>query len=113
LEAKLRCLVDANLIGIFLWGLDGRIIEANDAFLRMVGYSRDDLVAGRMNWRDLTPAEYHDADDRRVAQLQATGTAPPRMRKSTARKAAGAYRSWLVPPSLRAGSRKASRSCST
>src|SRR5262245_38412159 len=38
LEAKLRCLVDANLIGIFLWGLDGRIIEANDAFLRIVGY---------------------------------------------------------------------------
>ena len=77
LEAKLRCLVDANLIGIFIWGLDGRIMEANDAFLRLVGYSRDDLVAGRMRWRDLTPADYREADDRRVAQLQATGTAPP------------------------------------
>src|SRR5215468_1167539 len=77
LEAKLRCLVDANLIGIFICGLDGRILEANDAFLRLVEYDRDDLVAGRVSWRDLTPAEYRDADDRRVAQLQATGTAQP------------------------------------
>src|SRR5262249_48229896 len=76
-EAKIRRLVDANIIGICLWGLDGRIIEANDAFLRMVGYDRDDLVSGRVSWRELTPAEYRDADDRRVAQLQATGTVPP------------------------------------
>ena len=39
-EAKIRRLVDANIIGIFIWDLDGRIIEANDAFLRMVGYDR-------------------------------------------------------------------------
>src|SRR3989454_1621813 len=77
LEAKLRRLVDANIIGIFIWGLDGRIIDANDAFLRIVGYGRDDLVSGRVSWRELTPAEYRDADDRRVAQLKATGTAQP------------------------------------
>src|SRR5262249_57748412 len=77
LEAKLRCLVDAISIGIFISGLDGRILEANDAFLRLVEYDRDDLVSGRVSWRDLTPAEYRDADDRRVAQLKATGTAPP------------------------------------
>ena len=43
-EAKIRRLVDANIIGIFIWDLEGRIIEANDAFLRMVGYDREDLV---------------------------------------------------------------------
>ena len=43
-EAKIRRLVDANIIGIFTWDLDGRIIEANDAFLRIVGYDREDLV---------------------------------------------------------------------
>ena len=45
-EAKIRRLVDANIIGIVICDLDGRIIEANDAFLRMVGYDRDDLVVG-------------------------------------------------------------------
>ena len=43
-EARIRRLVDANIIGIFFWDLKGRILEANDAFLRMVGYDREDLV---------------------------------------------------------------------
>ena len=60
-EAKIRRLVDANIIGIFIWELDGRIIEANEAFLRMVGYDRTDLAAGRLRWTDLTPPEWRDA----------------------------------------------------
>jgi PAS domain S-box-containing protein len=75
LEAKVRRLVDSNIIGIFIWNLDGRIIDANDAFLRIVGYGRDDLVSGRLRWRELTPAEYRDADDQRVAELKAIRTA--------------------------------------
>jgi PAS domain S-box-containing protein len=77
LEAKVRRLVDSNIIGIFIWNLDGRIIDANDAFLRIVGYGRDDLVSGRLRWRELTPAEYRDADDQRVAELKAIRTAQP------------------------------------
>ena len=77
LEAKIRRLVESNIIGIFIWGLDDRIIDANEAFLRIVGYSRDDLVSGRLRWRELTPAEWRDADDRRVAELKATGIAQP------------------------------------
>ena len=76
-EAKIRRLVDANIIGIFIWELHGRIVDANEAFLRLVGYSREDLVSGRMSWRGLTPAEWRGADDRRVAELEATGTAQP------------------------------------
>ncbi|MET4118311.1 PAS domain S-box-containing protein [Bradyrhizobium sp. JR1.5] len=76
-EARIRRLVDANIIGIFVWDVDGRIIDANEAFLRIVGYSRDDLVSGRLRWRDLTPTEWSDADDRRLAQLEATGTTQP------------------------------------
>jgi PAS domain-containing protein len=56
--ARIRRLVDANIIGICLWKIDGDIIEANDAFLRIVGYERDDLVSGRVHRRDLTPAEW-------------------------------------------------------
>src|SRR5260370_33362722 len=43
-EAKIRRLVDANIIGIFIWDFDGRILEANDAFLSMLGYDREDLL---------------------------------------------------------------------
>lgn len=52
-EARVRRLVDSNIIGIFIWNNDGRILDTNDAFLRIIGYARDDLVSGRVRWNDL------------------------------------------------------------
>jgi PAS domain S-box-containing protein len=76
-EAKIRRFVEANIIGIFVWDLEGRIIDANEAFLRMVGYEREDLVSGRMRWPSLTPAELHASDELTLAELKATGTVQP------------------------------------
>jgi len=77
LEAKVRCLVDSNIIGIHIWNLEGEITEANEAFLHMVKYSREDLLSGRVRWRDLTPAEWRERDERAVVELEATGTTQP------------------------------------
>jgi len=77
LEAKVRRLVDTNIMGIFIWKDDGTIVDANEAFLQIVEYSREDLISGRVNWRDVTPVEWRDADDRGVAQLMASGIAHP------------------------------------
>ena len=63
-EAKIRRLVDSNIIGIFFTGLEGRVLEANDAFLHLVGHDRDDLVSGRVRWTDLTPPEWREHDRR-------------------------------------------------
>jgi PAS domain S-box-containing protein len=76
-EAKIRRLVDANIIGIYFWNIEGRITEANDTFLRMVGYDRDDLVSGRMRWTDLTPPELRERTARNVEELVMTGTLRP------------------------------------
>ncbi|HUB14633.1 MAG TPA: ATP-binding protein [Acetobacteraceae bacterium] len=77
-EARIRRLVDANIIGIFIWEFEGQIIEANDAFLRMVGHDREDLLAGRLRWTDLTPPEWRDRHERWwTPQLKTTGTIPP------------------------------------
>ena len=65
-EAKIRRLVDANIIGTFIWDFDGRILEANEAFLDIVGYDHEDLVAGRIRWTDLTPPEWRDRDTRLI-----------------------------------------------
>jgi PAS domain S-box-containing protein len=73
-EAKVRRLVDSNIIGIFIWDFEGRIIEANEAFLHMVGHSRDDLVSGRVRWTALTPSEWRDADERAREELSASGS---------------------------------------
>jgi PAS domain S-box-containing protein len=72
-EAKIRRLVDANIIGILIWDFEGRILDANDAFLRMVGFDRDDLAAGRLRWTELTPVEWSDRDARAVVNLKKTG----------------------------------------
>jgi PAS domain S-box-containing protein len=76
-EAKIRRLVDANIMGIVIWKLDGQIIEANQAFLHLVNYSREDLIAGRLNWRNLTPPEWRDVTEWGAVQLKVTGVLQP------------------------------------
>jgi PAS domain S-box-containing protein len=77
LESKTRCLVDANIMGLFVWNLDGRILEANDAFLKMVGYDREEVASGRLRWPDLTPAEWRLRDQEALAELRSVGTVQP------------------------------------
>jgi PAS domain S-box-containing protein len=77
LEAKIRHLVEANVVGIVMWNLEGAITGANEAFLRMVQYDREDLSSGRVRWTDLTPAEWRGHYERAVADLEATGIFQP------------------------------------
>jgi PAS domain S-box-containing protein len=75
-EARIRRLVDSNIVGIVIWDVQGRIIEANQAFLDIVGYAREDLTS--LRWTELTPAEWRDVDDQAFAELNTTGTVQPR-----------------------------------
>ncbi|MEH1838094.1 MAG: PAS domain S-box protein [Nostoc sp.] len=73
-EARFRRLFESNLIGVAFWNVDGFILDANDAFLQLAGYSRDEFATlGRINWRELTPVEYKDLDDRTLLEVQTTG----------------------------------------
>ncbi|MDM0025237.1 trifunctional serine/threonine-protein kinase/ATP-binding protein/sensor histidine kinase [Variovorax saccharolyticus] len=77
-EARIRRLVDANIIGIFFWDLKGRILQANRAFLLMLGYDEEDLSSGRIRWTDLTPPEWREREDQTlVPELKATGRVQP------------------------------------
>jgi two-component system cell cycle sensor histidine kinase/response regulator CckA len=69
-------LVDSNVIGVLVTEGDA-IVEANDAFLRMVGYTRDELAEGRLRWRELTPPEHADADARAFDEILRLGGCPP------------------------------------
>jgi PAS domain S-box-containing protein len=76
-ESRIRRLVDSNIIGIHIWDFDGRIVEANDEFLRMVGYDREDLTAGRIRWADLTPPDWRDRNNARIEQQKSSGRFEP------------------------------------
>ncbi|MEG4247842.1 PAS domain S-box protein [Microcoleus sp. Pol10D4] len=76
-EEKLRMLAEANLMGIIFGDVNGGIIEANDEFLRIVGYTREQLQRGELNWIDITPPEYQSLDKKGMAEAQATGACTP------------------------------------
>jgi PAS domain S-box-containing protein len=76
-EARIRCLVEANVVGIVMFTLEGAITGANEAFLHMVQYSREDIASGHVRWTDLTPNEWRDRDERAVADLKASGIFQP------------------------------------
>ena len=76
-DARFRKLVQSSLIGVMVARLDGSIVEANDAFLAIVGYSRGELEQGFVRWDALTPEQHRAGDQKAIAQLHATGTCLP------------------------------------
>jgi len=72
-EDKIRRLVEAGILGIFFANVEGEIVEANQAFLQMLQYGRQDLVPGRLRWADLTPPEWRERDERSLVEFLATG----------------------------------------
>lgn len=75
-EKKLHHLMDAGVIGIIVADLRGNILEANDAFLQLVGYSREDLEGGLVRWSEMTPREYDEVDQKAIELLTSVGVAP-------------------------------------
>ncbi|MBV8133751.1 MAG: PAS domain S-box protein [Alphaproteobacteria bacterium] len=80
-QAQVQRLVDANIIGIETWHFDGRVLAANDAYLKILGYSREDLVSGLLRWPDLTPPEWRDISFARFDEVKSTGIARPHQKE--------------------------------
>jgi PAS domain S-box-containing protein len=76
-ESRFRRLSDSNMMGILFWDLKGRITEANDAFLEMLGYTREDLKAGRLNWDKVTRPESLSLDEDAFDEMRKTGACTP------------------------------------
>lgn len=74
-EARYRSIASSNTIGVIVANLNGEIIEANDAFLEMLGYSRQALESGKLRWDQITPAEYRNIDIQKVKELRENGMA--------------------------------------
>ncbi|MEH2051285.1 PAS domain S-box protein [Nostoc sp.] len=76
-EERLRSFVKANIVGIIFGDVNGSITEANDEFLRIVGYTQEDIQAGKLRWADITPSEYLYLDELAIAEATAKGTCTP------------------------------------
>jgi PAS domain S-box-containing protein len=76
-EARWRGVFGSPMVGIFFWDRSGGVIDANDAFLQLVGYSREDLESGRISWLEMTPPDERAFDQRALESVVATGVCPP------------------------------------
>ncbi len=76
-ETRFRRVFSSNVVGMIFNDLTGKVIDANDRLLELVGYSRADLEDGRINWLAMTPPEYLEQDYRSMAELRKNGTICP------------------------------------
>jgi len=75
-EQRFRRLVDSNVIGVIVADME-HIIEANDIFLQMIGYTRDELQRNEINWQTITPPEYAAADRKGLEDMLSRGACTP------------------------------------
>lgn len=74
---RLQRFLDSNIVGIIIASADGSILEANDYYLNMIGFSREELQNGAVDWRAFTPPEWLEADENAIAQVRRTGVSSP------------------------------------
>ena len=76
-QQKFKRLIDSNIIGIFTRTEDGQILEANESYLRLIGYQRSDVQSGLLRWTDLTPAEHAQKDRAAIVEIHKRGECTP------------------------------------
>ncbi len=76
-EARYRAFFNSGLIGVICWDIGGAITDANNRFLKMLGYNRHDLEAGRIDWREITPPEFQEIDQTVQESIRARGATQP------------------------------------
>lgn len=85
-ESRLHRVYDSGMLGIFYWNANGQIIDANDKLLEIIGYSKDDLVNGKIDWMNMTPPEYRYLDENSISELMTSGVNKSPFEKEYIRK---------------------------
>ncbi len=85
MESRFRRLWDSNIIGVMYANAGGTITGANDAMLQMIGYSHEDVDAGRVRWTEMTPPEQLHLDDEHIAESRVRGSCTPYEKSYVAR----------------------------
>ena len=76
-EERLRRVLDTEAVGVLFFDYSGTLIDANDAFLRMTGYTREQITSKKLHWRDLTPPEHMAKSEEEMQRLEQTGRIGP------------------------------------
>jgi PAS domain S-box-containing protein len=77
-HARLKRVLEVETVGVMFWDLGtGRMTDANDTFLKLMGYSRHEVEEGELTWQKLTPPEYVEASLAEISKFKASGRIGP------------------------------------
>jgi len=85
-ETRLRAFYDSGLLGVMYWEANGAITDGNEKFLQMLGYSRNDMETGRIDWIKITPPEFAPSDRAALAEIRTSGATKSPLEKEYLRK---------------------------
>jgi len=78
---RLHRFIDSNIVGIIISDAKGKIMEANDYYLSMIGFTREELEQEKVDWRSITPPEWLPADEQAMREMRERGTCTPYEKK--------------------------------
>ena len=76
-EERLQKAIAIETVGVIFFNNDIEVIDCNDAFVRMSGYTRKELRSGKFNWEAFTPDDFGAASRRAIEEMRETGSATP------------------------------------
>ena len=76
-DASLRVLFESSPVGVVISDIGGRVYAANDAFLLIVGRTREEIENGEIRWDEITPEEWIGRDETAITEAVRTGRCTP------------------------------------
>ena len=76
-DTRFQRLMETEAVGIIFFNNEGTVVDANDVFLKMVDYTREDLASGTMSWRKLTPPEWIATSEQQMVRVREDGPRGP------------------------------------
>ncbi|TAJ98502.1 MAG: PAS domain S-box protein [Candidatus Manganitrophaceae bacterium] len=76
-EERFRQVSESGIVCLAFFDLSGRITDANDAFLKMIDFTREDLLQGKIRWDQLTPPDWIKRTQQAIQELKAWGRCTP------------------------------------
>lgn len=76
-ERRLRTVLETDAVSVLFFDRSGTLLDSNEVFLRMTGYSRDELESGALSWRSMTPPEWIESSEQQMKVLDRTGRIGP------------------------------------
>jgi two-component system CheB/CheR fusion protein len=76
-EERLRRMLEIETVGVIFFDQTGTVIDANESFLNLTGYTRQDIETRALTWRHMTPPEYMDESEAQLENLAKTGKIGP------------------------------------